>query len=368
MNARSGKATTSAIALVVAILALGVAAFAVYKRDVAPNYASVDEQDQLYRRMTGVDSQQAKNSLDARYTDANGDLIADAPTDASKQIDPPTLTFGYLSGVNDGEFLTAFQGLMDAISQATGKPVQYRGFDTVDGQLEALRDGKLHIAGLSTGAVPIGVCTAGFVPLVQLGDSSGAAGYHMQIIAPSDSSLTKLADIKGHTITLTEPNSNSGYKAPLVVLRENGLKPPTDYQIIYSQGQTQSIEGIKNKRFQVAAVAGDVLKREINLGHIAANDFKPVYESSELFPGAAIGYAHNLKPDLAAKIKAAIMAYDFKGTNLEKEFAAEGKTKFAPTDYQKDWQYVRRIDESVGFQYVLKAAPASQPATQPAAE
>ena len=368
MNNRSGKTTTSILALVVAIIALGVAAFAVYQRDVAPNYAGVAEQDKLFRRMTGVDSQQSTNSLDDRFMDGDGDMVADAPTDASKLIDPPTLTFSYITVEDDTTFRDAFKGLMDAISKATGKPVQYLSFDSVDAKLHAIRDGRLHVSGLITGAVPIGVCTAGFVPVCQLGDAGGSAGYHMQVIAPAGSDLTKLADLKGHTLTLTEPNSNSGYKAPLVILRENGLKPPTDYQITYSQGQTQSIAGIKAKRFQAAAVAGDVLKREENLGHIAAGDYKTIYTSTDSFPGAAIGYGNTLKPELAAKIKAAIMAYDFKGTGLEKEFAAEGKVKFVPADYKKDWAFVRRIDESVGFQYVLKDAPASQPATQPAAE
>lgn len=366
MRTRSGKATTSILALVVALIALGVAAYAIYQKDVAPNYAGVDEQNEMYRRMTGVDSQKSNNSLDARYADKDGDLVADAPADAAKQIDPATLTFSYLAVEDDSEFREAFKGLTDAISKATGKPVEYVGFDSVDAQLHALRDGKLHVAGLITGAVPIGVCTAGFVPVCQLGDAGGSAGYQMQIICPANSDLSKLTDLKGRTLTLTEPNSNSGYKAPLVVLKENGLKPPTDYQITYSQGQTQSIEGVKAGRYQAAAVAGDVLKRETNLGVITPGDYKTIYTSNETFPGAAIGYACTLKPELAAKIKAALMAYDFKGTGLEKEFAAEGKVKFVPANYQKDWQYVRRIDESVGFQYVLKDAPAASPTTKPA--
>lgn len=366
MQKRSGKATTSAIALVVALLALGVAAYAVYRRDIASNYEGAAEQNQMYQRMTGLDGQKATNSLDPRYADADSDLVADAPTDPAKQVDPPTLTFSYITVEDDQEFRTAFKGLTDAISKATGKPVEFVGFESVEAQLHAMRDGKLHITGLATGAVPIGVCTAGFVPVCQLGDTKGSAGYHMQIITPASSDLTKLADLKGNTLTLTEPNSNSGYKAPLVALSEVGLKPPTDYQITYSQGHTQSIEGIKAKRFQAAAVAGDVLTREKNLGHIADSDFKTIYTSTDTFPGAAIGYGSTLKPDLAAKIKAAVMAYDFKGTPLEKEFAAEGKTQFVPANYKNDWSFVRRIDESVHFQYVLKAAPTSQPATQAA--
>src|SRR6478752_5147481 len=36
-----------------------------------------------------------RGTLDARYCDANRDLLADTPTDAAKQKDPDTLIFSY---------------------------------------------------------------------------------------------------------------------------------------------------------------------------------------------------------------------------------------------------------------------------------
>ncbi|MFO7747646.1 MAG: phosphate/phosphite/phosphonate ABC transporter substrate-binding protein, partial [Orrella sp.] len=40
-------------------------------------------------------SASAQFTLDSRYTDSDGDLTADTPKDASKQIDPSTLIFAY---------------------------------------------------------------------------------------------------------------------------------------------------------------------------------------------------------------------------------------------------------------------------------
>ena len=362
MRARSGKAASTA-ALIIALIALAVAVFGVvYKQQVSNVQAGTAEQEAMYRRMTGLDNPAARNALDPRYTDADGDLVADAPTDASKQIDPPTLKFSYVAVEDDADFKVAFKELLAAISKATGKPVEFASYSSGEDELRDLRDGKLHIAGLNTGSVPIGVCTAGFVPVSQLADTDGNAGYHMEIITRPDSSIAKLTDIRGHELALTEPNSNSGYKAPLVRLRESNLRPPTDYLIRYSQGHAQSIAGIKNKVFEAAAVAGDVLKRETSDGKIAASDYKVIYTSDETFPGAAIGYTSILKPELAAKIKAVLTGFDWKGTGLEKSFAAEGKTKFVPADYKKSWDFVRRIDESIGFSYALHEPATSQPA------
>ena len=37
----------------------------------------------------------AEFKLDSRYQDADGDMIADIPTDPSQQVDPDTLIFAY---------------------------------------------------------------------------------------------------------------------------------------------------------------------------------------------------------------------------------------------------------------------------------
>src|ERR1700761_6150570 len=39
----------------------------------------------------------SSNLLDPRYTDADHDLVADAPTDPAKQIDPPKLRFSFVA-------------------------------------------------------------------------------------------------------------------------------------------------------------------------------------------------------------------------------------------------------------------------------
>jgi phosphonate transport system substrate-binding protein len=364
---RSGKSYVGAAALVVALAALTLAVFAVfYQRQVRTLDQGTESVNKQFTGLTGLLNQKASNALDPRYTDADGDLVADAPTDPAKQLDPPTLTFSYLTTTEDEPgFQAAFKEFLAAVGNATGKPVKYVNYASVTDQMRAMRDGKLTMAGLNTGAVPFGVCTAGFVPLCQAADADGAAEYHMEIIVPGDSTLARLSDLKGHELTLTDPNSNSGYKAPLVILRENGMVPPTDYLIRYSQGHVQSIAGIKQKRFEAAAVAGDVLSRAQNSGQIAAGDYKVIYTSDQTFPDAAIGCANNLKPDLVAKIRDTALHFDWKGTGLEKLFAAEGKVKFVPADYKKNWQYVRRIDESIGYAYSLPAGPAPEPTTLP---
>ena len=351
-------------ALIVASVALVTAGFAVmYRRQVTPLHSATEEQGQTITRLAGLNNPAAQNSLDPRYADANGDLVADAPADPAKQLDPPTLTFCYVLADDDKPFREAFAGLMDAMSKATGKPVTYVTYGGATEKLRALRDGKLSVCGLSTGLVPLGVCTAGFVPIAEAAESSGTTAYSMKIIVPADSAMSQLSDLRGHDLTLTEPNSNSGYKAPLVLLREAGLIPPRDYEIRFSNSHEASIAGIKSHQYEAAAVAGDVLAREEAAGHISPGDYRVIYTSDQPFPGAAIGCAYDLKPALRKQIRETLLNYDWKGTGLEKLLAAEGKVKFVPIDYKKDWAPVRRIDDSIGYVYKLPPTPVVAGAT-----
>ena len=356
----------STVALVIALLAVaGVTYAIVYQQQVTrPLQVRVDEQNAMLTRMTGLMNPKATNSLSPAYADANGDLVADTPTDPAKQLDPATLRFSYLAVDDPAQFKGTFDGLMAAIAKATGKKVEYVEYDDPKLEMAALRDGNVDVAGFATGVVPIAVCAAGYVPVAQMADAQNVAGYHMQIIVPAGSPLQKATDLRGHELTLTEPTSNSGYKAPLVLLREDGLVPPTDYLLRYSQSHIASIKGIKSKTYEAAAIADDVLKREVAAGDLTTNDYRSILTSPNSFPGAALGYSSRLKPQLANEIADAILNYDWKGSALETKFGAEGKTHFVPVDYKKDWEYVRRIDESIGFTYSLtdnQPAPATQP-------
>jgi phosphonate transport system substrate-binding protein len=171
----------------------------------------------------------------------------------------------------------------------------------------------------------------------------------MQIIVPADSPIQELKDLKGRELTLTEPGSNSGFKAPLVLLsKDKGLQPGRDFTIRYSGGHDASIEGVANETYQAAAVASDIFARALNEDppKYQKQQFRVIYES-ENFPTAGFGYAWNLKPELAAKIREAFFKFEWKGTGVEKEFAASKQTKFVPVQFKDDFALVRRIDDAI---------------------
>jgi phosphonate transport system substrate-binding protein len=225
----------------------------------------------------------------------------------------------------------------------------------VDKQLEALRNGELHIAGLNTGIVPPAVQRDGFVPLCTLGRDDGSFGYTMQFLVPAGSPIKKMEDIKGHKVTFTRLDSNSGCKAPLVLLMDQyKMIPERDYQWGFSQGHEDSVRHVANKDFDVAPVASDVLARMVEKGEVEKDAYRSIHES-ERFPPATIGVAYNLKPELRDAIKTTLLDFKWEGTGLEKEFGPEA-TKFVPVNYKNDWANIRRIDQAISQARARKAS------------
>ncbi|NOG55805.1 MAG: phosphate/phosphite/phosphonate ABC transporter substrate-binding protein [Planctomycetes bacterium] len=303
-------------------------------------------------RMVGL-TDPVTNRLADRFTDANDDLVADAPSDPAALLNPDTLVFSYVAVEQAEEYRDRWQPLVDHLQTALGRPVAYLLVRDPMEQLAAIRDGRLHIAGLNTGAVPLAVNQAGFVPVCKLPSADGTGRYHMVFVVPADSPLEGPTNLRGRELTLTNPNSNSGFKAPLVLLWSDfGLRPGRDFDFRMSGSHEHSIEGISNGTYEAAAVADDLVSQAVKAGTLTEDTYRVIYKS-EPFPTAALGYAHNIDPALAEQIHKALLEFNWAGTPMDGTVAPVGHTQFIPADYKDDWSLIRRIDDAGGKKYEI---------------
>ena len=125
--------------------------------------------------------QECKNrgQLDSLYCDENDDLVADVPTDPRKLKDPATLVFAYTPVEDPAVYQNVFKPFTDFLSQCTGKRVVYYPVQSNSAEIEAMRSGRLHVAGFSTGPTGFAVNMAGAVPFAAKGTEKGPHGYHL---------------------------------------------------------------------------------------------------------------------------------------------------------------------------------------------
>lgn len=294
------------------------------------------------------------SALDSRYKDEDGDLIADIPTDPSQLIDPPTLIFAYTPVEDPAVYAKVWDGFLKHMGKVTGKKIQFFPVQSNAAQIEAMRAGRLHIAGFNTGSNPLAVACAGFRPFAMMASADNSYGYEMEIITYPGSGIEKVADIKGKKMAFTAETSNSGYKAPSALLKtEFGLEAGRDYEAVFSGKHDNSILGVANKDYPAAAIANSVLRRMIERDVVKPEQIKSVYKS-QTFPTTSYGVVYNLKPELQEKIKEGFFSFPWEGSELQKEFSKSGEAKFMEITFKEHWDVVRKIDAAMGVQYTCK--------------
>ncbi|MEO9826157.1 MAG: phosphate/phosphite/phosphonate ABC transporter substrate-binding protein [Paracoccaceae bacterium] len=295
-----------------------------------------------------------RGDLDERFCDVNGDLIADTPTDPADLVDPDTLIFAYTPVEDPAVYKTAWSDFLTHLEAETGKSVVFFPVQNNAAQIEAMRSGRLHIAGFNTGSNPLAVNCAGFNPFTIMASADGNFGYEMEIITFPGSGIESVEDIKGKQLAFTSPTSNSGFKAPSAILKGDfDLLPERDFEPVYSGKHDNSILGVANKDYMAASIANSVKSRMISRDVIKEEDVKVIYKS-QTFPTTGFGTAHNLTPELKEKIRNAFFNFEWAGTTLEAEFSKSNEGQFLEMTYQEFWEVIRKIDAANGVSYACE--------------
>ncbi len=298
-------------------------------------------------------AQCARGTLDVAYCDEDGDLVADTPMNADEWLDPDVLIFSYTPVEDPSVYENVFAEFMDYMADKTGKKVKWYGAESYAAQVEAMRSGRLHVAGISTGPTVFGVNLAGYIPFALMCTDDGGFGYRLQLITHKDSDIQQVADLKGRKVAHVTPSSNSGNQAPRALFKDMGVVPDEDYEVLYSGKHDNSIMGVANKDYEAAPIASSVLERMADKGIVNMDDLRVIWESDR-FPTTSYGFAHNLHPDLKRQITYAFLSFDWTGSGLAKEFGKQAD-RFCSISFEDHWRAIRLIQQENGVTYTKDA-------------
>lgn len=290
------------------------------------------------------DSCANRGELDNIYCDANKDLVADPPSDPKKFRDPSVLVFTYTPVEDPAVYEKIFKPFTDYLGQCTNKRVVFYQVQSNAAQVEAMRSGRLHVGGFSTGPTAFAVNLAGAVPFAVKGNEKGYQAYHLALVVKADGPIKSVADLKDKKVAHTSPSSNSGNLAPRALFPALGVTPDKDYKVLYSGGHDRSVLGVRTGDYDAAPVASDVFERMIDRGTVKADEFRVIWKSDP-FPTSSFAYSHDLEPKFRDRMLKCF--YDFRFTDDMKK-AFDGADRFFPVTYQKDWDVVRKVAAGSG--------------------
>ncbi|WP_417812562.1 phosphate/phosphite/phosphonate ABC transporter substrate-binding protein [Thalassospira alkalitolerans] len=277
--------------------------------------------------------------MDANFCDRNGDLVADLPDDSALWRNPNTLVWAYTPIEDPAVYANLFRPFTEYLSDCTGKQVVYYPVQSNAAEVAAIKSGRVHFAGFSTGPTVAAVNEGGAVPFAAKGDADGIRGYSLVAIVRADSPYHNLSDLEGKRVAHSTPLSNSGNIAPRALFPAEDLVPGQDYEPILSGGHDRSILGVLAGDYDMAAVASDVLERMTKRGMLQVDDLRVIYTSA-LFPTSAFVHAHDLHPKLTAQLKSCFFGFTFPP---EMQQAFQGDAQFLPISYKSDWEIVRNV-------------------------
>jgi phosphonate transport system substrate-binding protein len=301
--------------------------------------------------------QTVHKKLAAGYLDKDGGLLADPPTDAAKLLDPDTLVLAHYidADLDADKQIVAWKDLQARLEQATGKTVVLEEYRNTADDVAAVKNGTFQLVALHAADTPYVVNNAGFVPVAVFGSASGVHGNKLDIAVNEKSPIKTLADLRGRTLTCTAPDSITGYRAAIAVIaQETGMRPDVDYSLNFSHGQKRSLVGLANGDFEVAAVSDDKVHSMLKKGTLEPSQYRVIYQS-EIVPRLTIGHVYNLAPELASKATEAILS--FANENGTSEDDSPEPMRFFAVDYPRDFEFVRRIDDSFDPRFSKNVKP-----------
>lgn len=282
---------------------------------------------------------QAHGTLAANYCDRDGDLVADLPSDPAQWRNPTTLVWAYAPIEDPAVYAELFKPFTSHLEQCLERQIVYYPVQSISAQVEALRSGRLHFAGFSTGSTVEAVNIAGAVPFAAKGIGDDIRGYQLIAVVRTDSPFQELADLAGKRVAHASPLSNSGNLAPRALFPAEGLTPDADYVPIMSGSHDRSLQGVVAGDYDMAAVASDIKERMIERGMISDGSLRIIYESA-VFPTSSFVHAHDLHPELTDALKQCFFDFSFP-PRLQAEF--NGDTNFVSLDYRQAWAVVREV-------------------------
>jgi phosphonate transport system substrate-binding protein len=207
--------------------------------------------------------------------------------------------------------------------------------------LDHLQAGKLNIAQLTTGLVPIAVEANVAIPFAIRGNASTGkiASYQLKLISRVDSGFIKPTDLTGKRIAHTTPGSNSGNLAPRAYFPKLGLQADKNYTVVYSQGHERSVMGVLHGFYDGAAVASDQFQRLVTKGEIRASTFRTIWESDP-FPVEAFMMSKQTGNDIATRVRKCTYDYRFHKEAIK---LLDGSDRLLPISYEKDYAAVRYV-------------------------
>lgn len=227
------------------------------------------------------------------------------PPPASNGTMPTSITFGITPFYSPERQAPALERLASYLHDALQIEVKAHVSKTYREVVEALGEGRVDVAQLSPYAYV--QATHHINDLIPLATSvaQGTTSYASYLIVQTQSPYTSIEQLRGKRWGVTDRWSTSGFIVPSAWMRDQGLDPLHDFELVWLGSHDNALQALVNGEVEVASVSSDtvVSAKVIGLGGPVRILAKP-----GRIPYDAVVVRQTMDPLLVWKIRKAFLS------------------------------------------------------------
>lgn len=238
----------------------------------------------------------------------SGGLPTEAPNAADVVEDqfyrPEVLRFASVSGADEEATAARLRSLVERLGEELDMPTEFIETTDYSSVIEAMRAGRVDIAGFGPFSYVIASAEANAMPLVAApNQGTGQLGYHSLIITQADSDIAAIEDLRGRSMAFGDPASTSGYLFPRLILSQYGINDLDAFfsETSFSGGHDASLVAVTNGQVDAAGVCDTCIERYFREGLASPESIK-VIERSDVIPPSPTSVRADLDPELRQQI------------------------------------------------------------------
>jgi len=234
------------------------------------------------------------------------------------------ITMAFVPSGESGVIATASSAIADCLNKMTGLTYTVQTGTSYAAAIEAMGAGKAQIGFLNTFSILLAQAKYGIIPVLvnlrnyqtnDLDPDKALSGklepfYKGQFITTATSGIKTFADLKGKTFCFVDPLSTSGYIAPRIQLKANGINPDTDFKATVNAGSHQNVAaGVYKGDCDAGVTFINVLTdKTLNATYPDIQTKLVVFADSDRIPNDGVQYIKTLDPKLQAITTEALLA------------------------------------------------------------
>jgi len=278
------------------------------------------------------------------------DLSRPAPADEAPPVKTTTgqqsLRFSVATMVSAQATFSTYRRLVRRIGRDVRRQEIFLLRPTYAEVRRALEDQKTDVALVCTGTYLHGQA-GGSVRLLAQPEFEAPLEYRCVILVPSGSSPQSLADLRGHTMAFTDPESNTGYLVPAMAVMDQGA-PPQSYfhKTVFTGSHDRSILAVAMGVVDAAAVDYLIWQSKLKGDPTLADRVREVWRSPEYGPPPIV-VPKGLDPKLEGALRKAFLSLheDEEGRQILSELGIRRFVEPQPDSYSTAlelWQRFQR--------------------------